>query len=56
MGDMNRKSEKGSDNRKGHQAETVKNIEGEKVGGKSGVRFPVHNHPDKSVVSKALKE
>jgi hypothetical protein len=22
----------------------------EKVGGKTGIRFPIHNHPDKSVV------
>lgn len=31
-------------------AEKVSSIE--KVGGPTGVRFPVHPHPDKSVVSK----
>jgi hypothetical protein len=46
----NKQSEKGSDNRVGHQAGAGKVSGIEKVGGKSGVRFPVHNHPDKSVV------
>lgn len=44
----NRQSARQSDTRKGHQAETVKNIE--HVGGPSGVRFPVHDHPDHSNV------
>lgn len=45
-----RSERQGSDvkDSKGRQAERVSEIE--KVGGHTGVRFPVHNHPDKSVV------
>jgi hypothetical protein len=57
MKNENRMSEKGE--AKGHgkrPAETVKSIEGEKGGycGSStgdGVRFPIPNHPDKSVMT-----
>lgn len=47
----NRESERGRDVKRGPSpAEKVSGIE--KVGGPTGVRFPVHSHPDKSVVSK----
>lgn len=48
----NKASEKGRDVRKGDQAERVSSVErvGSKGGG--GVSFPVHQHPDKSVVTK----
>lgn len=48
----NKSSMKGSDNRKGSQAESVKSVE--KVGSSNGngVRFGVPNHHDASVVSK----
>jgi hypothetical protein len=39
-----------SDMRKGSQAGKISDIE--KVGGPTGVRFGVHDHPDKSVVTK----
>ena len=48
--DRQKASAKESDVRKGHQAEKVSSVE--KVGGPTGVRFPVHDHPDKSVVTK----
>jgi len=47
----NRESMKGeARTHKSSGSGTVRSIEGEKVGGKSGIRFPVHQHPDKSVV------
>ncbi len=47
----NRESARASDVERGPSpAERVSGIE--KVGGPTGVRFPVHSHPDKSVVSK----
>lgn len=50
MKDENKSSEKGRDVHKGSTPERVQSVE--KVGGPTGVRFPVHEHPDKSVVSK----
>lgn len=51
----NKESARSSDNRKGNSgSETVSGIE--KCGGPTGVRFPVHNHPDKSVVRGTLKQ
>lgn len=38
----NKTSAREADVRKGHQAERVSSVE--KVGGKTGVRFPVHDH------------
>lgn len=55
----NKMSEKGESRAHGSKgSESVKSIEHEKVGssGSHGIRFPVHNHPDKSVVGKTLKE
>lgn len=46
----NRESAGASDVKRGHPAERVSGIE--KVGGPTGVRFPVHAHPDLSVVTK----
>lgn len=46
----NSESSKSADVKRGHPDERVSGIE--KVGGPTGVRFPVHSHPDKSVVSK----
>lgn len=47
----NRESARSSDVKRGPSpAERVSGIE--KVGGPTGIRFPVHSHPDKSVVSK----
>lgn len=47
----NRESARASDVKRGPSpAERVSGIE--KVGGPTGVRFGLHNHPDKSVVSK----
>lgn len=47
----NKASEKGRDVRKGDQPERVSSVE--RVGSKgSGISFPVHQHPDKSVVTK----
>jgi hypothetical protein len=47
----NRESAAASDVKRGPSpAERVSGIE--KVGGPTGVRFPVHAHPDKSVVTK----
>jgi len=44
----NRESKRGRDVSKGHQAERVSQVE--KVGGPSGVRFPVPDHHDHSKV------
>lgn len=46
----NRESAHSADVKRGHPDERVSGIE--KVGGPTGVRFPIHNHPDKSVVAK----
>ncbi len=53
----NRMSEKGESKSHGSKgAESVKSIEHVGSSGPHGIRFPVHNHPDKSVVGKTLKE
>lgn len=44
----NKASERGESRAKSHGSETVKEIE--KVGGSTGIRFPVHDHPDHSQV------
>lgn len=51
-GNRQKESARESDVRKGSQAERVSSVE--RVGSKGGhgVSFPVHNHPDKSVVTK----
>jgi len=49
-GNRQKESARESDVRKGGQAEKVASVE--KVGGPTGVRFGVHEHPDKSVVTK----
>ena len=50
----NRESkEAGESNHGRHPAEKVSKIEDEHVGsskGSGGIRFPLHNHPDKSVI------
>jgi hypothetical protein len=48
--DRQKESARESDSRKGSQAEKVSSIE--KVGGPTGVRFGLPDHPDLSVVSK----
>jgi len=48
--DRQKASAKESDVRKGSQTERVSSVE--KVGGPTGVRFGIPNHPDKSVVTK----
>lgn len=51
MKDENKASMKGSDVHKGKTPESVQNVE--RVGSKGeGISFPLHQHPDKSVVSK----
>jgi hypothetical protein len=50
----NKWSEKGEAKGHGkHPAEKVSKIESEHVGSSdgNGIRFPLHNHPDKSVVT-----
>lgn len=55
MKDENKASKQGSDNRKGKTPESVQNVE--RVGSRSGgVSFPLHQHPDKSVVTKGKLE
>lgn len=57
MGKENRESAEKSDVKSsGAGSRKVSQIEDEKVGGKSGMRFPIHNHPDKSQVRSKLKE
>lgn len=53
-GNRQKESARESDVKKGHQSERVSSVE--KVGGPTGVRFPVHSHPDKSVVTKGKLE
>ena len=48
--DRQKASARESDVRKSSQAQKVSSVE--KVGGPTGVRFGVHDHPDKSVVTK----
>ena len=48
--DRQKMSAKEADVKKGHESERVSSIE--KVGGPTGMRFSVHEHPDKSVVTK----
>lgn len=52
----NRASEKGESHAKAHGSESVKSIEHVGSSGPHGIRFKVHNHPDKSEVHKELKE
>jgi len=53
----NRMSEKGESHAKGSRgSETVKSIEHVGSSNSHGIRFKVHNHPDKSEVHKELKE
>lgn len=47
-GENKRSEREGADRGRPGRTERVSGIE--KVGGKSGVRFPVHNHPDHSRV------
>lgn len=48
----NRSSESGRDVKKGNQPERVSSVERVGSHGGDGVSFPIHDHPDKSVVSK----
>jgi hypothetical protein len=53
----NRSSEKGMSHAHGSRgSESVKSIEHVGSSGPHGIRFKVHNHPDKSEVHKELKE
>jgi hypothetical protein len=52
MKDENKASKKGEDVKKGHQAERVSSVERVGSHGSGGISFPVHSHPDKSVVTK----
>lgn len=52
----NRASEKGESHAKAHGSESVKSIEHVGSSTKDGIRFKIHNHPDKSEVHKELKE
>jgi len=57
MKDENKMSEKGEDVRKGKMPESVQNVERVGSKGGEGISFPIHQHPDKSVVTKGkLKE
>lgn len=58
MKDGNRQKEsvRESDVRKGHQTEKVSGAERVGSHGGHGVSFPVHQHPDKSVVTKGKLE
>lgn len=58
MKDGNRQKEsvRESDVKKGHQSERVSSVERVGSRGSSGVSFPVHSHPDKSVVTKGKLE
>jgi hypothetical protein len=51
-GNRQKESAKESDVKKGHQTERVSGVERVGSHGSGGVSFPVHNHPDKSVVTK----
>lgn len=53
-GNRQKESARESDVKKGHESERVSSVE--KVGGPTGVRFGLHNHPDKSVVTKGKLE
>lgn len=53
-GNRQKESARESDVKKGHQTERVSGVE--KVGGPTGVRFGLPNHPDKSVVTKGKLE
>lgn len=53
-GNRQKESARESDVKKGRESERVSGVE--KVGGPTGVRFGVHNHPDKSVVTKGKLE
>ena len=50
--DKQRESARESDVKKGHQSERVSSVERVGSHGSGGVSFPLHEHPDKSVVSK----
>lgn len=53
----NKQSMKGEHKGHGHEKETVKSEEMVGSSGPHGIRFPLHNHPDKSVVTRGkLKE
>ena len=54
MKDGNRQAESAAkaDVRKGNQPERVSSVERVGSKGSGGVSFPVHQHPDKSVLSK----
>jgi hypothetical protein len=54
MKDGNRQAESAAkaDVRKGNQPERVSSVERVGSKGNGGVSFPVHQHPDKSVVTK----
>jgi hypothetical protein len=57
MKDENKASEAGRDVKKGAQPERVASVERVGSPGGEGISFPVHAHPDKSVVSNGkLKE
>jgi hypothetical protein len=57
MKDENKASARGSDVKKGKTPESVQNVERVGSKGGEGISFPLHAHPDKSVVSKGnLKE
>ena len=52
MKDENKSSEAGRDSKKGDQPERVSSVERVGSPGGYGVSFGLHDHPDKSVVSK----
>lgn len=56
MKDENKASEKGSDVKRGKTPESVQNVERVGSHGSGGISFPIHAHPDKSVVTKGKLE
>ena len=51
-----KESAKESDVKKGHESERVSSVERVGSHGSGGVSFPLHQHPDKSVVTKGKLE
>jgi len=52
----NRESMQKGESRHGREAESIKSEEKVGSSGSHGIRFPLVNHPDKSVVRGTLKE
>ncbi len=55
-GNRQKESARESDTKKGKQTERVSGVERVGSHGGEGISFPVHEHPDKSVVTKGKLE